>query len=223
MGPAHRRRTHVPGRTPVHRAPAHLKLLALLGFMLVVVATPRTAYPAFAAYAAVLVALIVVARVPLGFLLPRMLVEVPFVVFAVLLPFIATGPTTTFLGLTVSEPGLEAAAALLIKATIGVAASLTLAATTEPHELLAGLGRLRLPHEMVQIMAFMIRYVDVVADEMHRMRIARESRGFRGSSIRQWGVLGRTASALFIRSYERGERVHLAMMSRGHDPSGGRS
>ena len=67
----------------MHRAPAHVKLLVLLGFMLVVVATPRTAYPAFAAYAAVVLALIVVARVPLGFLLPRMLVEVPFVVFAV--------------------------------------------------------------------------------------------------------------------------------------------
>ncbi len=203
--------------------PAHLKLLTLLGFMLVVVATPGSAYPVFAVYAGILVAVVVVSRVPFGFLLPRMLVELPFVVFAIVLPFIATGPTTTFLGLTVSEPGLEAAASLLIKATIGVVASLTLAATTEPHELIDGLSRLRLPHEMVQIMGFMIRYLDVVTDEVRRMRIARESRGFRGSSIRQWGVLGRTASALFIRSYERGERVHLAMLSRGHDPSSGRS
>ncbi|TNC29401.1 cobalt ECF transporter T component CbiQ [Mumia zhuanghuii] len=223
MGGPHRRTLHYPGSSPVHRAPAHVKLLALVGFMLVVVATPGTAYPVFGVYAALLLVVIVVSRVPFTFLLPRMLVELPFVVFALLLPFIATGPTTTFLGLTVSEHGLQAAASLLMKATIGVVASLTLAATTEPHALPSGLARLRLPHEMVQIMAFMIRYVDVVTDEMRRMRIARESRGFRASSFRQWAVLGRTASALFIRSYERGERVHLAMLSRGHDPHGGRS
>jgi len=223
MARPHGHKLYFAGTSPVHRVPAHLKLLTLLGFMLVVVATPGSAYPVFAVYAGILVAVVVVSRVPFGFLLPRMLVELPFVVFAIVLPFIATGPTTTFLGLTVSEPGLEAAASLLIKATIGVVASLTLAATTEPHELIDGLSRLRLPHEMVQIMGFMIRYLDVVTDEVRRMRIARESRGFRGSSIRQWNVLGRTASALFIRSYERGERVHLAMLSRGHDPSSGRS
>ncbi len=57
-------------------------------------------------------------------------------------------------------------------------ASLTLAATTEPQALLAGLQRLRMPALLVQIMGFMIRYLEVVTDELRRMRIARESRGF---------------------------------------------
>jgi cobalt/nickel transport system permease protein len=223
MGSEHGHKLHFHGHSPVHRAPAHLKLLVLLGFMLVVVATPGDLYPLFAGYLSVLAVVIAVSRVPLTYLLPRMVVEVPFVVFAVLMPFIASGPRTEFLGLTLSEHGLTAAGSLLIKGTLGVLASLTLAATTEPHHLLDGLTRLRLPHQLVQIMAFMIRYLDVVTDELRRMRIARESRGFRASSVRQWGVLAGTASALFIRSYERGERVHLAMLSRGHDPSGRRS
>ena len=46
MGAGHGHRLHFHGHSPVHRAPAHLKVLALLGFMLVVVATPRQAYPA---------------------------------------------------------------------------------------------------------------------------------------------------------------------------------
>ena len=62
----------------------------------------------------------------------------------------------------------------------------------------------------------MVRYLDVVTDEMARMRVARESRGFTARDIRQWPVLARSAGALFIRSYERGERVHLAMLSRGY-------
>ena len=120
------------------------------------------------------------------------------------------------LGVTVSQPGLTAAWALLVKGTLGVLASLTLAATTEPRDLLAGLERLRVPSLLVQIMGFMVRYLDVVTDEMRRMRVARESRGFTARDVRHWPVIARSAGALFIRSYERGERVHLAMLSRGY-------
>ena len=97
-----------------------------------------------------------------------------------------------------------------------VLASLTLAATTEPQDLLAGLERLRMPSQLVQIMAFMVRYLAVVTGEMQRMKVARESRGFTARNPRHWPILARSAGALFIRSYERGERVHLAMLSRGY-------
>jgi cobalt/nickel transport system permease protein len=146
-----------------------------------------------------------------------MVVELPFVVFAVLVPFISHGPRTEVLGLTVSEPGLVAAIALLAKGTLGVLASLTLAATTEPHDLLGGLQRLRMPDLIVQIMGFMIRYLDVVTDEFSRMMTALRSRGCDPRSPRHWPVLARSLGALFIRSHERGERVHLAMLSRGYD------
>jgi cobalt/nickel transport system permease protein len=69
---------------------------------------------------------------------------------------------------------------------------------------------------MVQIASFMLRYVNVVNDEMERMKVARESRGFQATGIKHWRILATAASALFIRSYERGERVHLAMLSRGY-------
>jgi cobalt/nickel transport system permease protein len=221
MGAGHGRGLglHYPGHSPLHRAPAHLKLVGLLGFMLVVVATPRTWFPVFAVYLALVVAVIGLSRVPASYLLRRMVVEVPFVVFAVLMPFVATGPRVDVLGVPMSEPGLLAAWALLAKGTLGVMASLTLAATTEPRDLLLGLQRLRFPDQLVQIMGFMIRYLEVVAAEMHRMRVARESRGFNARSPRHWPVLARSAGALFVRSYERGERVHLAMLSRGYTGS----
>jgi cobalt/nickel transport system permease protein len=217
MGAGHGHRLFFHGHSPVHRAPAHLKLLALLAFMLVVVATPRTSYAVHAFEAAVLLAVVLLSRVPLSYLLPRMVVEVPFVVFALLVPFISHGPRTEVLGLTVSEPGLHAGIALLLKGTMGVLASLTLAATTEPQDLLRGLQRLRMPDLIVQIMGFMIRYLDVVTAELGRMMTALRSRGCDPRSPRHWPVLARSLGALFIRSYERGERVHLAMLSRGYD------
>jgi cobalt/nickel transport system permease protein len=73
-----------------------------------------------------------------------------------------------------------------------------------------------MPLQLVQIMGFMIRYLDVVTDEFRRMQVARESRGFRGRDPRHWPVIAKSAGVLFIRSYERGERVHLAMLSRGY-------
>jgi cobalt/nickel transport system permease protein len=220
MGAGHRLPTadlHGRAKSPVHRAPAHLKVLVLLVFMLVVVATPRQAYAVFAVEATVLLAVILVSGVPLTRLLPRMVVELPFVIFAVLMPFIAHGPRTEVLGVSVSEPGLVAGVALLVKGSIGVLASLTLAATTEPQDLLRGLQRLRVPDLIVQIMGFMIRYLDVVTSELSRMMTALRSRGCDPRSPRHWPVLARSLGALFIRSYERGERVHLAMLSRGYD------
>jgi cobalt/nickel transport system permease protein len=216
MGGAHGHKLHFHGHSPVHRAPAHLKILALLAFVLVVVATPRDWFWVFPVYFVLIGVVVAISRVPPTYLLKRTVVELPFVVFAVLLPFVARGPQTEVLGLSLSESGLLAAWGLLVKGTLGVLASLTLAATTEPQELLAGLERLRMPNLLVQIMGFMVRYLDVVTDELHRMRIARESRGFVARNPRHWPVLARSAGALFIRSFERGERVHLAMLSRGY-------
>ena len=216
MGAGHGHRLHVHGHSPVHRAPAHLKLLALLGFVLLVVATPREWFAAYAAYLLVLLGVVRLARVPYGFLAKRMVVEVPFVVFAVLMPFVATGPRTEVLGVALSEPGLLAAWGLLAKGTLGVLASLTMAATTEPTDVLAGLQRLRVPELVVQIMALMIRYLDVVTAELGRMLVAMRSRGCDPRSPRHWPALARSLGALFVRSYERGERVHLAMLSRGY-------
>ncbi|GDY55997.1 cobalt ECF transporter T component CbiQ [Streptomyces violaceusniger] len=156
------------------------------------------------------------ARIPGGYLLRRLLIEIPFVAFAVLMPFIAEGPRVEVLGMSLSESGLWSAWNILAKGTLGVAASVLLASTTELRALLLGLQRLRMPSLLVQIASFMIRYGDVISDEMRRMRIARQSRGFEARGVRHWGVLASSAGALFIRSYERGERVHLAMVSRGY-------
>jgi cobalt/nickel transport system permease protein len=216
MGAGHGHHLHFHGHSAVHRLPAHLKLVALVAFVLTVVLTPRTAFPAYAVYLALVLVAQRASRVPFGYYARRMVVEVPFVVFALLMPFVAHGSRVDVGPLRLSESGLLGAWALLAKGTLGVMASLVLATTTEPRHVVAGLERLRLPHQLVQIMGFMIRYLEVVTGEMARMRVARESRGFRGRSLSSWPVLASSAGALFIRSYERGERVHLAMVSRGY-------
>jgi cobalt/nickel transport system permease protein len=202
--------------SPVHRLPAQVKLVAAPLFVFIVVSTPRQQVGAFAGYAVLLLVTAALAELPLATLLRRMTVEIPFVVFAVLLPFVGRGERIEVLGVSMSVTGLWSAWNILAKASLGVLTSLIVAATTGVRDLVTGLDRLRLPTLVVQIIMFMIRYADVVTDEMRRMHIARVSRGFVARDLRQLPVLARSLSALFIRSYEHGERVHLAMLSRGY-------
>lgn len=196
--------------------PPQVKLVALFTFVVVVVLTPREQIWAFAGYAVLLLGVTLLAGLSPALVARRMVVELPFIAFALLLPFFAQGPTTEIGPISVSIDGLWGAWNILAKGTLGVAASVILAATTEPRSLLLGLERLKMPPVLVHIATFMLRYFELILGEMHRMRVARESRGFEARHLGHVRVLAHSAGALFIRSYERGERVHLAMLSRGY-------
>lgn len=131
------------------------------------------------------------------------------------MPFFGSGESYQVAGFTLYREGILAGGAIVAKGTLGVLGAITLSSTTTAREILRGLERLKLPAIMVNIASFMLRYINVVTDEMERMRIARASRGFEARGIRDWKILSSVIATLFIRSYERGERVHLAMLSRG--------
>jgi cobalt/nickel transport system permease protein len=158
-----------------------------------------------------------IAQLPLLTVAKRSLIEVPFIFFALLMPFFGSGERFQIGSLDLYRDGLLAGASIVTKGTIGILVAINLSATTTAREILRGLEVLRLPTPMVQIASFMLRYVNVVNDEMQRMAVARQSRGFEATGIKHWPVLATAAGALFIRSYERGERVHLAMLARGFD------
>lgn len=189
----------------------------MLAFVLGVVATPREAMWAFGIHAFLLLAVVVYAELPISFVLRRMTIEVPFVAFALFLPFLGGGPQTEVLGLGLSIEGLWGAWNILAKATLGVGASVTLIATTEIPDLLHGFDRLRVPKLFTAIAGFMIRYLDVIAGELQRTRTAMTARGHDPRWLWQAAPLATAAGSLFVRSYERGERVHQAMVARGYD------
>jgi cobalt/nickel transport system permease protein len=171
---------------------------------------------AYIGYFLCLLVMIYNSQIPYLIVFKRALIEIPFIFFAILMPFFGTGEKFEFLFLNLYRDGLLAGAGILAKGTLGVVAAIILSSTTTAREILRGLERLRMPSLMVQIASFMLRYVNVVNDEMERMKVARASRGFEATGVQHWKVLATAAGALFIRSYERGERVHLAMISRGY-------
>jgi cobalt/nickel transport system permease protein len=214
-GNGHSHGLHRPGDSPVHRLAPQVKVAATLGFVFAVVATPREAFWVFALDAVLLAAVALIATVPLALVARRLVVEVPFVAFALFLPLVGQAPHTEVLGLSLSEPGLWAAWNILVKGTLGVAATTLLATTASVPELLCGLDRLRVPRAFTAIAGFMVRYAEVITGEVRRMRIARQSRGYDPRWVWQGRAVAASAGTLFVRAFERGERIHVAMLSRG--------
>ncbi|QHE73947.1 cobalt ECF transporter T component CbiQ [Rhodococcus sp. WAY2] len=215
MGAGHAHTLYLEGNSPVHQLPVEVKIVCAFAFTVAVVTTPRDTFWTFAVYTVVLLLVWRVAQIQLRWILPRMGFELPFVVLAVLLPFTEGGERTTVLGMSVSLFGLQAAWGILVKGTLGLLTALTLAATTHRRDMPLGLSRLRIPGMVTTIVVLMLRYADLLAGEALRMRRARLSRGDNPRTIQQIGATARGVGGLFVRSYERGERVHLAMLSRG--------
>ena len=210
-------RLYIHRHSPIHDLPPHFKILSLLTFLIVCVATPIQNFWAFIGFFLTISTLLAIAKLPVLTIAKRATIEVPFLVFAFLMPFFSSGERFELLGFEFSRPGAIAAASIITKGTIGVLTAILLSGSTPAREILRGFELLKLPSLLVQIMTFMLRYMNVITDEMERMKVARLSRGFEERGIRDWKFIAGTAGALFVRSYERGERVHTSMIARGYE------
>ena len=208
---------HIPGASPVHRLAPAPKLVGLVAFVAVVAVTPRREVAAFAVDATVVAAVVAIARLPVRVVISRLVVIVPFLVFAFVVPFIGSGDRIDVVGLSLSEEGLWAAFGVAAKALLGATAAIVFAATTPVPEVVRALSELKVPSVIVGIVAFMFRYLDLIVDQLRRMRQAMVARCHDPRWLWQVRPIASSAGTLFVRSYERGERVHQAMLARGFD------
>jgi cobalt/nickel transport system permease protein len=195
---------------PLQRIDARIKIVATIAFVIAVVATPAGLWWALAIEAVALSVVVAISRVRPRYILTRWLGFLALVTF--LAAMVAQAhPDRTRLG------WWAVWGAILAKNSLAFVAVLTLSATTPMRHLLSGLGRLGVPAILVSTLHFMIRYLHVLSDELSRMAQARRSRTFRRSGRLDWGLLTGLIGILFLRAFERGERVHAAMLARGWD------
>lgn len=210
-------------RSPIHSLDPRSKTLAVGIFLLAVVTTPFAApwgatATQFGGYLALLCVPILLSRVPLSYILRRSLVVIPFVLFVVIfLPFVEGGRRLVELplGLAIHGEGLRRCAEVLAKAMTSVLALLLLASTTRFSRLLQGLEGLRFPRGLILILSFLYRYIFVLVDEAHRTRRAVEARSAGRRPVQGLRVYGAILGMLFLRAFERAERIYVAMVSRG--------
>ncbi len=217
MAGGHAHALYRHGHSPLHFLKPQVKIAAAFLFVFAVVATPREAVWAFGLYATILLSLATTARLGIQFVATRLLIAAPFIIAALLIPFFAEGESVAVAGIELSRTGLWDAWNIVAKATLGLLTSIVLAGTTEIPALLRGFEALRVPRVLTAIMGFMVRYLDVVLGEFRRMRVAMAARGHQPTWIGQIRPYANSAGLIFVRSYERGERVYLAMTSRGYE------
>jgi len=207
----------------IHRLDPRTKLITSLLLITAVVLTPPDRWPAYTLYLVIVAVLLILSRVPVFYVLKRSLVIMPFVLMiAIFIPFFKEGEVAGSYNiwlwqLSVSHSGLQVLVNILIKAWLSIISLILLTATTRLADLLKGLERLRMPKVIVMLLSFMYRYIFVLVDEAMRLKQARDSRSFGGKRLWRIRTLGNMIGSLFIRSYERGERVYAAMVARGFD------
>jgi len=175
---------------------------------------------------------VLLAQVSLLTLLKRVAIEFAFI-GAVLLGtlFRSGGEVLWSWGwLQITTEGLTVLGSVTLKALLSLLMLNVLILTTSVPALLHALTVLRTPPLLVAILASMYRYIGVLSGEFNAMRRAATSRNLSGSNHWQRLVIGNMIGSLFIRTYERGERISQAMLSRGYTgtllmekvPQGGR-
>jgi cobalt/nickel transport system permease protein len=187
--------------SPVHRLDPRAKIAGLAG--ITVVGVSASQWPVWAACAVALTAIAAAAGVGPRLLWSRAKVVLPPVLLVAAVTPLVRGGLATF-------------ASVGSKAAIGTVSAVLLGATTTFPDVLHGLERMRAPRLLTLIAGFMYRYLFVIAGEARRMRVALAARGYRPRHALQAAALGRVATALFLRTFERGERVYVAMLARGY-------
>ncbi|SIO46088.1 cobalt/nickel transport system permease protein [Singulisphaera sp. GP187] len=201
---------HSEGNGPLHRLDPRIKLVVALAYIIAVVATPIGWWRLLAVEGLALAFIIGLSGVPPRELLTRWLGFIVLVGFLALMVARAHPSRVEF--------GVAAVMlTIVVKNSMAFLATLSLMNVTPFRKLLGGMRRLGMPAALVATLQFMYRYLHVLTEELDRMVKARRSRTFRRSGRLDWVLLTGLIGILFLRAFERGERVHAAMLARGWD------
>ena len=202
--------------SPIHRLEPRAKVLTTLCFIIAVVSfkkydlvglMPFTVYP---------IALMAVGNIPFSYIGKKLLIASPFVFFVAMFnPILDRSPVTELGALTISG-GLVSFASIMLKYVLTVSAMLTLIACTGFDAICSALTRMGVPGVFTVQLLFVYRYIFVLGEEAGRMARARALRSF-GNRGMEISACSSMVGQLLLRTLERAQRIHLAMLCRGFD------
>ena len=203
------------GQTAIHRLHPLAKLLSALAYIIIVVSFGRYDFARLAPYLFYPFVMMALAELPYKLLLARVLIALPFCLFAGISNVIFDKAAAFEIsGVTISL-GVLSLATILLKMYLCVMAALLLVATTPFTELAAQLRRLRVPMVFVLIFEMTFRYIGVLMEEVHSMTTAYKLRSGNKKAL-DMRHMGSFAGQLMLRGFDRAERVHAAMRCRGY-------
>ncbi len=217
--------------SPIHAMDGRVKLVLAIAFILTTSLTPMGAWAAYILLFALLLSAEMLSEVPLSYFFRRAILALPFVLAA--LPLLFTLPGNVLaefslggFSLRISAEGLTRLFSIAVKSWLSVQVAILLTVSTPFPDLLQAMRSLRLPRLLVAIFGLMWRYLFILVDEALRLMRARSARSsehpqqvYPSGRTMVWRakVTGGMAGSLFLRAFERSDRIYLAMLSRGYD------
>jgi cobalt/nickel transport system permease protein len=217
--------------SPVHRLDPRVKFVLTIAFIFATALSPMAAWPAYILLFSLILSVEIMSALGIRYVYKRAALAVPFVLAALPVIFTTHGKTLFTLSILSGElvgtwEGLERFVSIALKSWLSVQAAIVLAASTPFPELLVAMRAVRIPRLLVALFGLMWRYLFVLADEALRLIRARAARsgqsdvpGARKGGSVAWRarVTGGMAGNLFLRGFERSDRIYMAMISRGYD------
>ncbi len=213
---------------PLHQLDARVKVILALLFILSNALLPDGAWPAFGLAWLSLLVVNAISTLGVDFTFKRSFIALPFMLAAVSAIFSPMGqPLANWqvgsIHLIPTDVGLIKFATILLRSWLSVQAGILLVAVTAFPDIIHAFEHLRVPTVLTTITAFLYRYLFILTDEVIRILRGRLSRSAAlvgqksgGSLLWRAKVAGNMAGQLFLRSYERSDRIYQAMLARGY-------
>jgi len=200
----------VPTDSPLGRADPRAKLLLTLAAVTAVASEPNGELGAYPFYAGLLGLLAFSGLVRPLQLLRRCLPAIPFIVMAAALPLVSI-----WLDEASPAEARSFATSVLLRSGFSIVLLVVLTETTPFADLLQAMRAMRAPEALAAITTLMYRYIFVLFDEWRRVSQARACRTAGKLRMPALPFYGQQLALVFVRSWERSERVHAAMNLRG--------
>lgn len=204
--------------TPVHRLDPRAKIIVSAAFIFTLLSFNRYEITAMISFFVFPVFLLVSGELPVGYLLKKIVIISPIVIFIAIFNPLFDRETVFILAGSEISAGWVSFLSIMIRFLLTTASILILIASTGFYEVCMALERMGVPTLFVMQLLFLYRYIFVLLDEGARMVRAHALRSFsdKRMSIKIFvGVIGN----LLLRTVDRAERIHRAMLSRGFDGS----
>lgn len=202
------------GDSTLHRLDARAKVLVTLVFILSVVSSGRYEVSALLPFFIFPIAMIAISNIPPLFILRKIALLCPFVIIVgIFNPFFDREVMLQLGPLSVSG-GWVSFTSIVIRSLLTVGTAFILVGVTGFTAVCQAMERLGMPQVFAVQLLFLYRYIFVLAEEGSRASRARELRscGKKGLGI---GSFGSMVGHLLLRTWQRAERIHTAMLARG--------
>lgn len=192
-----------------------VKLLVVITYIIFVVSFGRYEIAGLLPLAIFPVIMIPAAEIPTRLLLKRLLVVLPFIVLIGIFNPVFDREPVLFSGVVLAR-GWITFFSLFLKGVLTVTAALLLIATTGMENMSAAFRQLKVPRLLVLQLLLTYRYISVLLEEANNTVVAYSLRAPMQKGI-QYKVWGSLAGQLLLRTYDRAQRIYVAMRLRGFE------